>query len=202
MVSDMADNHGPIYRVVLKNNSPLPVFGLRVSLIAVLGSLDRNSPAVTAELKEIAAGGVAQLDISMPVAVMTLGPQTQQVPFETLVAAIDSFNELNETSELNNVLTLTRTNITVIESVQTAATTTTTVTAAAGPAIGGPAAAGPAAVEGAPAVEGAAGAPGAPAIAPMEAAAPMGPAAAAASPQDSALENLNLDNVENASAPE
>jgi hypothetical protein len=191
MVADMHDTTGPIYRVAVKNNSHLPVIGVRVSLIAVLGRIDQSSPVVTTEIKEIAAGGIATIDLPMPVAVMQLGPATAPVPFETLVASIDSFNELPETNEFNNVVTVVRTAIDVIETAQT--TTTTTVAgpaAVAAPAAAGvaPAAAGLAAVEAAPMGD----------AAPMGAPAPM----AAANPQDRALENLNLDNVENAAAPE
>jgi hypothetical protein len=188
MVSDAAPDHGPIYRVSIKNNSPLPVFGVRVSLIAVLGELQRSSPVVTTDIREIAAGGIASLDVQMPVAVMTLGPEGKAAAFETLVAAIDSFNELPETNELNNVATLIRSEIDVIETAVQGATTTTTTVAA------------PAAGAAAPAVAAPAGAPADAGAPPMEgAAAPMGPAPGA-SPQDSALENLNLDAVENASA--
>jgi hypothetical protein len=189
MVSDMHDQAGPVYRVALKNSSHLPVIGVRVSLIAVLGKLDHTSPVVTAVVKEIAPGGIATIDISMPVAVMQLGPETARVPFETLVASIDSFNELPETSEFNNVVTVVRTNIELIESAQTTTTTTTVEGAVAAPAAA-PAAAAPAAVEAAPMGE---------AAAPLTEGAPM---AAAGNPQDKALENLNLENVENASAPE
>ena len=192
MVSDMNGTAGPVYRVALKNNSHLPVIGVRVSLIAVLGRIDQSSPVVTTVVKEIAAGGIATIDIPMPVAVMQLGPATAPVPFETLVASIDSFNELPETNEFNNVVTVVRTAIDVIETAQTT-TTTTTVAAGAPAAIAAPApaVAAPAAVEAAPM--------GAAAPAPMGEVAPM---AAAGNPQDKALENLNLDNVENAAAPE
>ena len=188
MVADMNEQSGPVYRVTLKNSSHLPVIGVRVSLIAVLGKLDHTSPVVTTVVKEIAPGGIATIDVSMPVAVMQLGPETARAPFETLIASIDSFNELPETSEFNNVVTVVRSNIALIESAQSTTTTTTVEGAAAAPA-GAPAAAAPAAVEAAPMGE---------AAAPMGEAAPMG----AANPQDNALENLNLENVENASAPE
>ena len=194
MVSDMHDATGPVYRVALKNNSHLPVFGVRVSLIAVLGKIDQSSPVITTVVKEIAAGGIATIDVPMPVAVMQLGPETARVPFETLVASIDSFNELPETNEFNNVVTVVRTAIDVIETAQSTTTTTTVAGAAAvaAPAAGvAPAAAAPAAIEAAPMGEAA--------PAPMGEAAPM---AAAGNPQDNALENLNLDNVENAAAPE
>ena len=194
MVSDMNGTAGPVYRVTLKNSSHLPVIGVRVSLIAVLGKIDHTSPVVTTVVKEIAPGGIATIDVAMPVAVMQLGPATAPVAFETLVASIDSFNELPETSEFNNVATLVRSNIAVIEQAQS---TTTTTTVAAGVAAApaavaapAPAAAAPAAVEAAPMGE--------VVPAPMGEAAPM----AAGNPQDKALENLNLDNVENAAAPE
>jgi hypothetical protein len=193
MVADMNDTAGPVYRVALKNNSHLPVIGVRVSLIAVLGRIDQSSPVVTTVVKEIAAGGIATIDIPMPVAVMQLGPATAPVPFETLVASIDSFNELPETNEFNNVVTVVRTAIDVIETTQSTTTTTTALGAAAvaAPAAGvAPAVAPPAAIEAAPGAEAA--------PAPMGEVAPM----AAGNPQDRALENLNLDNVENAAAPE
>jgi hypothetical protein len=195
MVSDMNGTSGPIYRVALKNNSHLPVIGVRVSLIAVLGRIDQSSPVITTVVKEIAAGGIATIDIPMPVAVMQLGPATAPVPFETLVASIDSFNELPETNEFNNVVTVVRTAIDVIETTQSTTTTTTALgeaAAVAAPAPGvAPAAPAPAAIEAAPMGEAA--------PAPMGEAAPM---AAAGNSQDNALENLNLDNVENAAAPE
>jgi hypothetical protein len=187
MVSDAGPEAGPIYRITLRNTSPLPVHRVQVSVIAVLGELNRTSPVVTAMIDEVDPNEVAHIDIQLPVAVMTLGPQGKVVPFETLIAAIDSFDELAETSEINNIAIVSRVGIAVVE----VATTTTGVAApaaavavpaapAAAPAIAAP-------VEAAPADAGAA---------PAEAA----PAQPMPAPSSSdALDSLDLDQVESTS---
>jgi hypothetical protein len=181
MVADSIDAKGPLYRVSIRNNSPLVARHFRVSLVAVLGTLDRHSPVATVEMESIPAQAVAHIDVQMPVGVMNLGPEGKAAPFDTLVVAIDSFDELAETHELNNVATLTREAITVIEGVET-----TTVAPAA-------AAVAPAAV--------AAPAPGAPAAAPPAEAPAIGAPAPAVAPQQQAPQaspegNLNLDQLD------
>jgi hypothetical protein len=136
MVADLAGDKGPIYRVTIRNNSLVPVHHFRVSLIAVLGTLNAGSPVTTADVGPVAAGAIGHIDIQLPSAVMALGPQGQAaVPFDTLVAAIDSFDELPETNELNNVSTLTRVEIALIE------TAVQSTTAAVAPAAAAPSAA-------------------------------------------------------------
>jgi hypothetical protein len=177
MVADGLADKGPVYRITLRNNSTLAARHFRVSLIATLGEITQTSPVVTMNIEELAAGAVGTIDVQLPHGVMTLGPQGQPGPFTTLIAAIDSFDELIETNELNNVATFTRGEIAVIE---------TTVEAPAA------AAAAPAAV--------APGA-GAPAAAPAEAPAQGAPAPAAPSapaPQDGS-DQLDLENVDGAS---
>ncbi len=173
MVADGVADKGPIYRVSLKNNSTLAARHFRVSLIATLGEITRMSPVVTMNIEELAAGAVGHIDVQLPHGVMALGPQGQPGPFSTLIAAIDSFDELLETDELNNVATFVRGEIAVIETVQETA-------ASAAPA-----------------------APAAPAAAPAQApaaAAPAAPAAPAPAPQDNGeLNKLDLDNVNGAS---
>lgn len=186
MVSDAADQAGPIYRISFRNNSPLPAHHFQVSLIALLGEIDRTSPIATVHVDEIGANAVGSVDVQLPHGVMAMGPQGQVAPFETLVAVIDSFDELAETTELNNIASLTRTGIAVVE---------VTTTTAAAPVAGAPAAGAPAA---------AAPAPGA---APAEAApvdASAGPAEAAPAPpmpnaDGDALDSLDLDKVEGTS---
>jgi hypothetical protein len=185
MVSDGLADKGPIYRVSLKNNSTIAARHFRVSLIATLGEINRMSPVVTMNIDELGAGAVGHIDVQLPHGVMTLGPQGQPGPFTTLIAAIDSFDELLETDELNNVATFTRGEIAVIE--------TAVEAPAAAPAAVAPAAAGaPAAVAApAPAAAGEAPATEAPA-----ASAPMG----APAPQDGGdINKLDLDTVDGAS---
>jgi hypothetical protein len=179
MVADAIDAKGPLYRVSIRNNSPLVARHFRVSLVAVLGTLDRHSPVATVEMESIPAQAVAHIDVQMPVGVMNLGPEGKAAPFDTLVVAIDSFDELAETHELNNVATLTREAITVVEGVET-----TTVA---------PAAAAPAAV--------AAPAPGTPAAGPPVAAPPAAAPEPAPAPQQQAPQvgpegNVNLDQLD------
>jgi hypothetical protein len=173
MVADGVAEKGPIYRISVKNNSTIAARHFRVSLIATLGELTHLSPVVTMNIDELAAGAVGHIDVQLPHGVMTLGPQGQPGPFTTLIAAIDSFDELIESDELNNVATFTRGEIALIETVQETATTTA-----------------------APAVAGAA-----PAAAPAQAPAAGGQAAPAApAPQDNGeLNKLDLDNVNGAS---
>jgi len=172
MVADGVAEKGPIYRISLRNNSTIAARHFRVSLIATLGEIHRMSPVVTLNIEELGAGATGHLDVQLPHGVMSLGPQGQPGPFSTLIAAIDSFDELIETDELNNVATLTRGEIAVIE-----------VAAVAPAAAAAPAAAvAPAAVEAAPAPAAAA------------------PAAPAPAPQDNGeLNKLDLDTVNGAS---
>jgi hypothetical protein len=170
MVADGLAEKGPIYRISLRNNSTIAARHFRVSLIATLGEITRMSPVVTLNVDELGAGAMGHIDVQLPPGVMSLGPQAQPGPFTTLIAAIDSFDELIETDELNNVATFTRGEIAVIEA------------AAVAPAAAAPAAAAPAAVQAAPA----------PAAA--------GPAAPAPAQQDNGeLNKLDLDTVNGAS---
>ncbi|MCC7084577.1 MAG: hypothetical protein IT427_06185 [Pirellulales bacterium] len=129
MVVDASPQQGPLYRVTIRNNSETPSRHFEVSLIAVRGQLNPLSPVTTVHVAEIPAGGVQALDVQLPLGVMSLNFNNQAGPFESLVVAIDSFDELMETSELNNVAVLTRGQVALIETAT--ATTATTTTAAA-----------------------------------------------------------------------
>jgi hypothetical protein len=207
MISDAADQAGPLYRISFRNNSPLPAHHFQVSLIAVLGEMNRTSPVATAHIEKIGANAVGHIDIQLPHGVMAMGPAGSTGPFEKLVAAIDSFDELAETTELNNIMTLSRIGIEVIEVASATTTTTAVAGAAAAPAVAAPAAgAAPAVAAPAP------GAAAAPSVAPGAAApaAPIEGNAAPAQPEaapapmpapsgSDALDSLDLDKVEGTS---
>ncbi|MCP4509264.1 MAG: hypothetical protein GY826_23065 [Fuerstiella sp.] len=57
------------------------------------------------------AGCEIQVQVQLPVTCMLMGVPGQQVPFDTLIVAADSFDELLECDELNNVQVLTRADI-------------------------------------------------------------------------------------------
>ena len=202
MISDAADQAGPMYRITIRNNSPLPSHHFEVSLIAVLGELNRSSPVATAHIDRIGANAVGHIDIQLPHGVMAMGPAGSASPFQTLIAAIDSFDEMAETTEENNVMTLSRVGISVVE----VATTTTTAAPAAPAAAVAPVAGVAAPAPGAAAPAPGAAAPGAAApAAPVEGgAAPAQPEAAPAQPMPApngseALDSLDLDKIEGTS---
>ena len=190
MVADGIADKGPMYRVTFKNHGAIAARHFRVSLIATLGQLQPTSPVISVNIEEVAPGAIANVDIQLPFGVMALGG-TPAGPFSQLIAVIDSFGELFETNKLNNVLTLTRTDITVI--------TTTTVAPAAGvvapaaAAVAAPGAAGVAPAAAAPAVAGPAA--GAPAAGPAAPAAPAAPAPRG----NGELDKIDLDQVSGAS---
>lgn len=109
MVSDAMAEQGPIYRVTMFNNSPMPSRDFHVSIIALLGEFNDGSVVVTVPVKYVAPNASATIDVQLPINVMAMG--TPAAPFDTLIAAVDSFDELAETSELNNVAVITRTEV-------------------------------------------------------------------------------------------
>jgi hypothetical protein len=175
-----------------------------VSVIAIHGELTIASPVMTMLIEELAAGAIGHVDVQLPCSVLAMGPKDQPAPFETLVAVVDSFDELIEDTKLNNVATFTRGEIAVIE------TTETTVVQGAAPAEAGVAAPGAVAAPapgglppaGAPAGASPGAGPGpAQGIAPGPGPGPQSPAqgapsaqAPAPAPQDtSILDQLDLD---------
>lgn len=123
MVSDASPEQGPLYQVTVRNVGSTDAEHFRVSLVAVLGEIAEDSPSVTINVDRIAAGETATLQVQMPVGVMSLGAQgAAAAPFDTLVVAIDSFDELVESNELNNMATLKRAEVQLIQVGVTATT--------------------------------------------------------------------------------
>lgn len=148
MVADATPETGPLYEVTLLNDSVRDAVDFRVSLVAVHGGILPNSPTVTMNVDEIAAGGTATLQVQMPQGCLAIAVAGQAAaPFDMLVVAIDSFDELMEGNELNNVAVLERSDIVIVgvtteTAVTTEAVQSTTATPAP-PAEDAPAAAAP-----------------------------------------------------------
>lgn len=137
MLSDATEAAGPLYQVTIKNTGAHDAEHFRVSIVAVLGAIAEDSPSVTINVDRIGAGETATLQVQLPVAVMALTAEgAQPAAFDSMVVAIDSFDELVEDSELNNVSVLKRAEVHVVQ---------VGVAAAAQP--GAPAAQAPAAAE-------------------------------------------------------
>lgn len=109
LVSDGSASAGPTYRVAFRNNGPVASYPFKVSLVAVLGTIHDLSPIAAASIPTLAPNAVGNVEIQLPANVMTMGVPTQPlVPFDTLVASVDSFNQVPETNELNNLAVMKR----------------------------------------------------------------------------------------------
>lgn len=114
----------PLYRVSFKNLSRFAATNFRVSIIATNGRVNRLSPVVSAEIEELAADAIANIDLRVPATALTLGPANAPVAFDTVIVVLDSLNVLAETNEWNNVTQFVRTDIVTVEVTETTASST------------------------------------------------------------------------------
>ncbi|MCP4507749.1 MAG: hypothetical protein GY826_15330 [Fuerstiella sp.] len=111
LVCDGDAAKGPVFQISLKNNSNVPIGNFRISVVGVLGRIHMHSPTATITVPRMEAGCETQLQVQLPVTCMSLGISGQLVPFDTLIVAVDSFDEWLECDELNNVQILKRAEI-------------------------------------------------------------------------------------------
>ena len=103
LISDTSGVQGPVFLMTLQNHSSIPVGDFRMTLVAVTGTIQVFSPSVTGSVQRVDAGAVVQFQLQLPVC-----------NFDTLVVSIDSFDELLECDEQNNVQILSRSDIPLI----------------------------------------------------------------------------------------
>ena len=107
--------NGPVFEVTLRNNSQETLEHVTVSAVAVLGQIHEQSPTTVVSIGQIGAAETISIRIQLPASSMVMGPVGSPVqPFEALVVAVDSFDELIESNELNNVSILRRGEIPMI----------------------------------------------------------------------------------------
>ncbi len=95
---------GPKIAVVVSNKSQRAVCNFHVSVVAVLGQIHPFSPHTTMQVDKVNPGEAMEVVLSLPVSVYSMGNRNgEMLSFEKLVVAIDSFDELLETDEANNV---------------------------------------------------------------------------------------------------
>ncbi|HIF01332.1 MAG TPA: hypothetical protein EYG03_05890 [Planctomycetes bacterium] len=111
LISEGDSCNGPVFQISMKNNSQMPIGNFRISVVGVLGQIHMHSPTATIAVPRIEAGCELLVQVQLPVTCMLMGVPGQQVPFDTLIVAVDSFDELLECDELNNVQILTRADI-------------------------------------------------------------------------------------------
>jgi hypothetical protein len=102
---------GPIFQIGMRNNSCVPIGNFKVSVVGVLCQIQVHSPTATVCIPRMEAGEETQIQVQLPLTCMAMGPVAQPVAFDTLIVALDSYDELLECDELNNVQILNRAEI-------------------------------------------------------------------------------------------
>lgn len=105
LVSDASAVCGPTIQLTFRNVGSWPVGHFRITAVTVLGTIHVHSPSVSTMVSRIDAGATVQLQMQLPTEAMSMSLSGQPAcPFDTLVVALDSFDELVECNELNNIL--------------------------------------------------------------------------------------------------
>lgn len=109
LVSDGGPGAGPTIQVTVRNTSAFAVGNFQISIVGVLGQIHVQCPTVRGTVSQIPAGSTSSFNLQLPASAMAMGFQGQpSAPFDTIVVAVDSFDELVEANELNNVQILRR----------------------------------------------------------------------------------------------
>ncbi|TWT78935.1 hypothetical protein CA13_03320 [Planctomycetes bacterium CA13] len=103
-IENSDSNCGPTFAVVIQNQSTRSVSGFHVSAVAVFGRICPTSPSVTTKMDCIEAGQATEVHLQLPIDALAMGIRNgQPVGYQRLVIAIDSYDELLETDEANNL---------------------------------------------------------------------------------------------------
>lgn len=114
MLADGTETIGPTFAVTIRNNSHRDVSRFSVSAVAVLGRIRPMSPSTTVKVGKLCAGQELELHLQLPVECLAMGRAGNELlAFKSLVVAIDSFDELLECNESNNISVLDRATIPV-----------------------------------------------------------------------------------------
>ena len=100
---------GPTLAITLQNDSQRDVGPFSVSAVATFVRIHPWCPTVTQRVKCVAAGETLELQLQMPHESLAMGQAGgSRLAFNKLVVAIDSFDELLELNEANNLLVIGR----------------------------------------------------------------------------------------------
>lgn len=140
-LADAGDvDHAPTYAITIANHGNVDICHFKVSAVAALCKIHQFCPTTTIRIDKICPGESITVEVVMPFAALAMGECNHRNPFDTLIVAIDAFDHIVECNELNNILILKRTAITVVEEqTQTTVEETTvesTTTAPVAPAVG------------------------------------------------------------------
>lgn len=111
-LEECTDELGPTLGITIRNTSQRDVCEFSVAAVAVLRRITPLSPTTTIRIERLAVGEVVEVKIPLPcesLAMAYIG--SQPLAFDTLVIAIDCFDELVECDESNNLLVVHRSKI-------------------------------------------------------------------------------------------
>lgn len=109
LAADIEPNVGPRILVTFQNNSERTLRRFSITAVAVLGRIDIGSPTVTTRVPQIAPGETMAIEMQLPATSLAMTPDGENLAsFDTLVVALDSFDEFLEQDELNNLAILRR----------------------------------------------------------------------------------------------
>ena len=129
LVSDGGPGSGPIIQVTVRNAGAFTVGNFQISIVGVLGQIHAHCPTSCGMVTQIPAGTVASFQLQLPASAMAIGfPGQPTAPFDTVVVAVDSFDQLLEANELNNVRIIRRGELVPLLPTPVAEVVTTTVT--------------------------------------------------------------------------
>ena len=95
---------GPKFAVLVHNHSCRSVCKFHVSAVGILGRICPVSPSATVAVEQIGAGETLQVDVTLPIEALAMGNRNGQIiGLQRLVVAIDSFDQLVESNEANNL---------------------------------------------------------------------------------------------------
>ena len=130
-------DHAPTYAITIANHGNIDICHFKVSIVAALCKIHQFCPTTTIRIDKVCPGESVTVEVALPFAALAMGDCNHRNPFDTLIVAIDAFDQIVECNELNNILILKRTAI-VVADAQTETTveeTTTTETLPATPGI-------------------------------------------------------------------
>ena len=129
LVSDGGPGIGPTIQVTIRNAGSFTVGNFQISIVGVLGQIHAHSPTARGMVTQIPAGTVASFQLQLPASAMLMGfPGQATTPFDTVVVAVDSFDQLMEANELNNVRIIRRNELAPLVPTPVAEVITKTVT--------------------------------------------------------------------------
>ncbi len=99
-----APDSGPQIAIMVHNASDRTVRNFHLTAIGFLGQIYPHSPSTTVRVEQLNPGQQAEFVVQLPIEVTALGNRDGQIlGFQRLLVAIDSFDQLLETNEANNL---------------------------------------------------------------------------------------------------